>query len=204
MEPMVWICRVHGMPSGWMRGWDRILHGEKAERLRRMPEPKAALSLTGELLARYGVWKWSGVPPTEIRFAVQDSGKPIATFPQGYFFNISHSGDLCACAVAQVPVGVDIQKMEPVRFDAIAKRYFAPQEQAGYQQAEDPKTMFYTLWTKREAIGKCIGVGLRPLPERLPPMQLRWKTLGEYRLCVCWEDRAALDFRDTMEYNKEN
>lgn len=183
MEPRVWVCRVAKMPCGW----ERFFSGEKTARLQRMPEQKASLSMAGELLARYGLWKLSGVSPKEMGFAVQASGKPVVTFPKGYHFNISHSGDLCACAVARVPVGVDIQKMDTVRFDAIAKRYFQPDELREYQQADDPKMMFYTLWTKREAIGKCVGVGLRPLPEKLPPMQLRWKTLGEYRLCVCWE-----------------
>lgn len=187
MEPMVLVCRVRGMPEGWERAWYGRVGGEKAERLRRMPAGKAALSLTGELLARYGLWKLTGVPPREMRFEVQPGGKPVVTVPQGYAFNVSHSGDLCVCAVGTAPVGIDVQKMGTVRFDAIARRWFTPDEQKEYGQAEDREGMFYTLWTKREAVGKCLGVGLRPLPETLPPMKLRWETLGDYRLCVCWQ-----------------
>lgn len=187
MEPMVLVCRVRGMPPGWMTGWYPWLSSEKAARLRRMPVSKAELSLTGELLARYGLWKMSGVPPGEMEFSVLASGKPVVVFPHGYHFNISHSGEFCACAVARVPVGIDIQKMGNVRFDAIARRFFSLEEQEQYGQSVELETMFYTLWTKREAVGKCVGSGLRALPEPLPAMQLRWKTLGEYRLCVCWE-----------------
>lgn len=188
MEPRVFLCRVSGMPPGWTRDWAGVAGGEKAVRLRRMPEPKAALSLTGELLARYALRELSGIPANQLRFAVQESGKPVLESPQGYYFNVSHSGDLCACAAARVPVGIDVQQMKPVRFEAIARRYFQPEEQSQLAQQEDPMEMFYTLWTKREAIGKCLGVGLRPLPVLLPPMQIRWKTLEDYRLCVCWEN----------------
>lgn len=187
MEPLILACRADGMPTGWMEKWYGMVGKEKAARLRRMPERKAALSLVGELLARYGVGKEAGVRAQEIQMGREPSGKPIVVFPQGHHFNISHSGDWCVCAVARVPVGIDIQRMDEVRFGAIARRYFQPEEQLQYERAEDRKRMFYTLWTKREALGKCVGVGLRPLPETLPPMVFRWKTWEDYRLCVCWE-----------------
>ena len=188
MEPVLFAVSLKGQSAEWITPWLRLLSPEKAERLGRMPAEKAGLSLAGELLARYALGRVFGVPAKELEFAVAPGGKPYVTKPSGLYFNISHSGMLCVCAVSNVPVGVDIQRMDLVRFDAIAHRYFPPKDQAAYEAADDKIGMFYTLWTKKEALGKCLGVGLRPAPMPDLPMEFRWITVDEkYRLCVCWE-----------------
>lgn len=188
MEPVIFAVSLERQSAEWIAPWQRFLSPEKAERLCRMPVEKAGLSLAGELLARYGLGRVFGIPAKDLVFAVAPGGKPYVTKPSGLYFNISHSGTWCVCAVSDVPVGIDIQRMDSVRFDAIAHRYFPPEDRTAYEAADDKKGMFYTLWTKKEALGKCLGVGLRPVPMPDLPMEFRWATIdGQYRLCVCWE-----------------
>lgn len=188
MEP-----QIFGVPV-FPRDWARLapflecLPPARAERLRRLAVPQACLSLAGELLVRYALRRVFGAAASTLCFAASPGGKPYLVHPQGLHFNLSHSGHWCVCAVHDRPVGVDIQQVRPARFSAIAKRYFSPADCARLQAEPEPEALFYTLWTQREALGKLLGVGLRPLPKALPPVQMRWETpAAGYRLCVCWE-----------------
>lgn len=110
-----------------------------------------------------------------------EQGKPyLPTMPEVYF-NVSHSGRFVVLAASymddhaitpQQPaeVGVDIQRMQPVRegIDHMAARYFTEQEAAFLAAlAEDTpehqqmkQTMFYHLWAVKEAYLKCMGTGM--------------------------------------------
>lgn len=110
-----------------------------------------------------------------------DAGKPYLPTMPDFHFNVSHSGRFVVLAASymddhaitpQAPaeVGVDIQRMQPVRegIDAMAARYFTAQEAEFLAAlAEDTpehqqmkRTMFYHLWAVKEAYLKCIGTGL--------------------------------------------
>ncbi len=84
-------------------------------------------------------------------------GKPF--FPEGPFFNLSHSGDFTALAVCHAPVGIDIQKQGPADFFALANRCFHPAERQLLASAPDTAQMFYTLWTLKESYMKADGRG---------------------------------------------
>jgi 4'-phosphopantetheinyl transferase len=96
-------------------------------------------------------------------FATEETGKPrLAGGP--VTFNLSHSGDWAALAVAASDeVGVDIEAMRP--FDDMtdfASRTFAPGEAAELallppQRREEG---FFACWTRKEAILKADGRGL--------------------------------------------
>ncbi len=82
--------------------------------------------------------------PAKIELRFGSRGKPMLTGDYDSLrFNLSHSGELALIAVAgEHEVGVDVQLI-------------------GAKPAE-----FYAAWTRREAVAKCHGVGLRvPLPD---------------------------------------
>ena len=80
----------------------------KAERIRSV-QGRAA-SLAAGLLLRHGLFL-CGLGEDQIRTGPE--GKPfLAGNPA--FISLSHSGDYAACAIAPVPVGVDIQRIVPV------------------------------------------------------------------------------------------
>jgi len=104
------------------------------------------------------------VAPEALRFAYSEYSKPsLPEFPN-CSFNVSHSGDLWACAIGTgAPLGIDIEHIRPLPDrDALARRFFAPAEhQAINSYAEaDRAAAFYRCWTRKEAYLKALGFGL--------------------------------------------
>ncbi len=121
---------------------------EKANKLSHTPQ-KQAVSLMSGLLLDYAVRKH--YPHSTLCY--QD-GKP--TLDEG-FISLSHSGDIAAVAVGNIPIGVDIQHMSPIAHKRLAERYFSEEEQR-YMSEGDEIERFYKLWTAREAIFKAVSV----------------------------------------------
>ncbi len=95
-------------------------------------------------------------------FAVGEHGKPyiVNSF---IHYNISHSGRYVVLVTAQNEVGVDIQEKKTVRAKKIAIRFFDDKERLAVCACTDEKMqedLFYQIWCRKEAYGKCLGVGL--------------------------------------------
>jgi len=80
--------------------------------------------------------------------------------------SVSHSGGLAAYAVASasVRVGVDVERLRPVRAPLrLAKRNFAPAEAEAVASApaRQAAAVFLETWTRKEAVAKATGLGLR-------------------------------------------
>ncbi len=85
----------------------------------------------------------------------------------GLYFNLSHSGDIAVCAVSDCEVGVDVQKIAPVK-EELLKRVCTESELRFINTAEEGReTAFCRLWTVKESFLKKIGVGLSVSPARL-------------------------------------
>lgn len=84
-------------------------------------------------------------------------GKPYVV-DGSLHFNVSHSGDYALIAVSpEAPVGADIQQhRDRTRWQALAERFFAPEEAASLQSLDD----FYRLWVTKEAVLKALGTGI--------------------------------------------
>lgn len=69
-------------------------------------------------------------------------------------FNISHSGSLvCAGVVRDGRIGIDVEKIRPLKTDVIHK-YLTP-DQAN--QCESEPERFFDFWTQKEAVVKANG-----------------------------------------------
>lgn len=109
--------------------------------------------------------------PATVELRVAEGGKPMLAAPGSPLrFNLSHSAGEALIAVAwEREVGVDIERIRP-RGDllALARRALEPAEAEAIaaMPAMDRSAAFHAAWTRREAIAKCLGVGLTgPLPE---------------------------------------
>jgi 4'-phosphopantetheinyl transferase len=125
------------------------------------------------LAARRAAWLVD--PPGEVPgldafgWATLPSGKPMLTFrdgrPQPLHVSVSHGGGLAAAAVCDHgPIGVDVERVESRRnLIAIAQRFFAPEESAllGRCGADERTALFHQWWTRKEAVLKATGAGLR-------------------------------------------
>ncbi len=113
-----------------------------------------------ELLSR--AFSLCGIAPTVVRTA---GGKPRLA-DGAAFFNLTHSGGLCAVAIASQEVGLDAERRRELHADALLSR-LTPAE-----RRED----FFTLWTAKEAYVKFKGSALA---RELPRLEYREGTLYE-------------------------
>lgn len=106
-------------------------------------------SAFGTSLLAYALERGYGI--AELPEIIEDSGgKPIfRDFPQLHF-SVSHSAGHILCAVADFPVGADIERHREMRERTIAKLMSA-------EEARD--FSFFELWTLRESFYKLTGHG---------------------------------------------
>ena len=134
-----------------LRGCERealvLLPEERREKaLRIRPEDARLRSIGAGLLLRT-----AGIAPP---FSYGEHGKPY--IPGGPHFSLAHSGELCALAVCETLVGLDAEKIAPVR--RAAARALTSEEREFIEA--DPERRFAYLWTRKEAALKCTGAGL--------------------------------------------
>jgi 4'-phosphopantetheinyl transferase len=100
-------------------------------------------------------------PPSALRFAVQEHGKPYLPDNDDLHFNVSHAYGLCLIAVSGgVPVGLDIERVAPLEgLETLAREILAPAEIAELWASSDPLRLFYSCWTRKEAYVKALGAG---------------------------------------------
>lgn len=123
--------------------------------------------LCADMLARKMLAKAANVAPEHISFTYGDKGKPHANLP--LHFNVSHAGAYVLCAVADAPIGADIEQIKPFRAGMVA-RYFTAAEAAyvwngtpipdGNVTDADTCARFYRVWTAKEAYVKMTGTGI--------------------------------------------
>lgn len=83
-------------------------------------------------------------------------GKPLSN---NSYFNISHSDNLVILAITEdVNIGIDIEHIRDVKDKTIL--YTLNSLELDTFDYENKTKSFYTLWTKKEAIAKCYGIGL--------------------------------------------
>lgn len=104
-----------------------------------------------------------GCQSAEVQFIEDQGTKPRLGDGNGWDFNLSHAGDYVAVVLARGEVGVDLEKIRPVRdMASLVRRYFH-QDEAGAWGAlplAQQEMAFFVLWSAREAAMKCAGTGL--------------------------------------------
>ncbi len=139
-----------------------------------------------------------------------ENGKPFLKDHPEIAFNITHSGRRAACAFADVPVGVDLEKLSPVRA-SLVRRVLHPEEQrvleqyAGEKQipaagADDEgyKRLFFRYWTLKESYLKMQGTGLRTEPGgicfRIDPDDLSRAVCAQDPDVFCFQQMIGNDY----------
>lgn len=150
---------------------------------------RKALNAAAELLIIYALRAFGHSPAVPLDIRTGEHGKPY--IPNAPHFNISHSGGIVMCAVSDEEIGVDIQEeVSPERAEKVARRYFAPDE-----QAELPR--FTELWAKKEAYIKFTGMGLStPLSSfsvlgELNGCHIYGGVIENCRYAVCMKEETA-------------
>jgi 4'-phosphopantetheinyl transferase len=132
--------------------------------------------LTGCALAKTALARYTGQRPADVRFdrtcgqCGEPHGKPVIE-GGGVEHSVAHSGDLVAVAVAQAPVGVDVEQLDgrprPLGGDgdpdALARLVLSAAERAALAKVAPAgrARAFLVAWTRKEAVTKATGDGLR-------------------------------------------
>jgi 4'-phosphopantetheinyl transferase len=102
-------------------------------------------------------------PPRQIIFSENEYGKPALINGKRIVFNVSHSHGLVLLAFAKnCAVGIDVERIEKLRYGSVAERFFARREvETLFSLPEgDQLQAFYLCWTRKEALVKAVGEGL--------------------------------------------
>jgi 4'-phosphopantetheinyl transferase len=108
----------------------------------------------------------AGTDASRLEFTAVANGKPVISGPDAarrWAFNLSHSGNFALLAAAlETSLGVDIERKRSMTdLRQIAERFFSAAERRVLAEAEEPQTdVFFSIWTRKEAVIKALGHGL--------------------------------------------
>ena len=115
-------------------------------------------SLGAELLLRYALHNAAPECPWPPTITLGENGKPDWDV-EGLYFNVSHSGDWAACAIADRPLGLDVQERCACR-EGLVRRFFSEAERREIEGAADRDQAFGRVWALKESWIKALGTGL--------------------------------------------
>jgi 4'-phosphopantetheinyl transferase len=167
-------------PRGWMSASEEARFASLASAKRRDQFLAARWQARWLLAQVHG-----GEPASWVLEAPHDAPPCVAGRPD-LFLSISHSGNWTACALADAPVGLDLEAPQRQRDIAgLMALCCTPAERAF------PEAMFYELWTVKEAWLKRRGEWIAPSRlqqlEAMPDPQgdVRSWFAGEWRIALC-------------------
>lgn len=87
-----------------------------------------------------------------------DAGAPRPS--NGYYWSVAHKPDYAAAVAADVPIGIDLEKIRAVAPGLYNKIADKSEWLLGH---EDREHLFFRYWTAKEAVLKVAGTGIREL-----------------------------------------
>lgn len=116
-----------------------LTHAEQSEAARR---------LLGELLGHEAVVEHD------------THGAPYLPAHPELHISLSHCRTAVAVAVSSHAVGIDIESRRKIG-PSLVTRVCTPDEQTTIDRSDDPTMAFLQLWTRKEAVLKCQGTGIK-------------------------------------------
>ena len=141
-----------------------LLSAEERDRMSRFRFPDDRRRyLESHAILRQILSRYLDTDPVSLRFITEPNGKPHLD-PDRLTFNLSHSGEMALVAVgATRQVGVDIERIrDDVAALDIARQFFTDEEaeRLAALPAAEQRAAFFTMWTRKEALGKARGLVL--------------------------------------------
>lgn len=141
------------------------------------------LSLAAGFLLTHAL-KEQGYEWQQAKVETGEHGKPYIVLENGssFFFNLTHSGHLAFCALADSEIGVDAEYIrEKDISDSLIKKVCSEKEitffeKMASEEAQNPslnkdsnrkKEVFYKLWTIKESVMKQNGLGMSMNPKTI-------------------------------------
>lgn len=136
----------------------------------------AQLSLLGKVLLFHGLRTYYDIFETDI--SIDTYKKPyLKDYP--VHFNISHSKDLVACAIAEFPVGLDVEFYDTSVNHLDFEFQMTENELKKIHNSRNIINSFFTYWTEKESVIKAHGEGMMIPLESFEVMNNETKIHGE-------------------------
>lgn len=137
-------------------------------------------------------------------------GKPRTT--DGRCFNLSHSGDWAILALSECEIGCDIEQIRQVDPLRLGKTVFTERELALIRQSPDRLGVFFGLWTKKEALLKCMGEGFHRAAKTVDVSggvfcenggvyNIKTQNFADYSVSVCVKNGSASFETQMVHFN---
>ena len=143
--------------DGWLSDAEReVLAGLHVEKRR-------ADWRLGRWTAKEAVARRLAIPPGRIEILAAGDGAPeahVGGAPAPLCLSLSHRAGRSVAAVADTPVGCDLELIEP-RSAAFLGDWLAPAEQELVARSRDAALTANLIWTAKEAAAKVVREGLR-------------------------------------------
>lgn len=100
---------------------------------------------------------------THLQFSRAESGRLVLEHPHGWHISLSHSYPHIAVIVAQAPCGIDIETLRKAPYQAIAQRYFSPEENTYLLTLPDSEKAhaFFNCGHSKKRLSKPMALVLR-------------------------------------------
>ncbi|GAA2813638.1 4'-phosphopantetheinyl transferase superfamily protein [Kribbella solani] len=186
----VWWAEVGAVRAEYAADLDSVERGRLAAYAREVDRARFLLGVT---ITRQVLGARFSLPPANIRLdrSCAECGRPHGKVrTDGVELSVTHSGELVGVAFSDHVVGLDVEKVDPgVDVDAIARLAFPDAEQKNLRKYEglEKARVFTTYWTRKEAVVKATGEGLRGDPRAEVPDGIQVRELD-----VGADHRAAL------------
>jgi 4'-phosphopantetheinyl transferase len=157
--------------------------------------------VAGRWLARQLLATVCGGTPAQWRLSAPEHGPPlIEQGPGGIYphISLSHSGDYVACAIAPVPLGLDVEAPRRVRdWAALVGAICNAREATQWRltSAAEQEALFYEYWTLKEAwikqrgealsLGRLRLIGAEPVASDALANGRTWHSAGCVLALVC-------------------
>lgn len=170
-EVHVWRCALDGISPSVERRDACLSADERARSAQFIAPLERRRFIRSRIVLRHVLAGYHEASPSDIPLAREPGGRPFVQGAERLFFSLSHSGDAALIAVADVPIGVDVERVRSIpRAASIARRVMHP-DTAALLESLPPSQLdasFLDAWTQREAHVKAVGGGLFRTPDVLP------------------------------------
>ncbi len=160
------LTRIIDVPGALLADYHALMSRDEQARNRRFRRgPLRDANTITRALLRCVLSEYGDYPPERWEFATREHGRPFIASPEANLhFNLSHTIEWIACAVARMPViGIDIERCSRnVAVPRLAERFFSTGEYHDVlaRSGEDRRHRFFEYWTLKEAYIKARGEGI--------------------------------------------
>lgn len=174
-EVHLWLTSIANVHERTLDSYINILSATEQEKLNQLQLPKQRCQfLVSTAVLRLVLSKYvPQIKPGDWEFNRNEHGKPYIANQNSHCslqFNLSHSKDLIALAIANTAIGVDVENISrPIDPLPLAKRYFTVDEYNLIRKLSKnaQRNKFLQIWTLKEAYVKACGKGLAHLLNKI-------------------------------------